>query len=78
MSVRGVSLVVALLTAAAALSGCHDGAGKHTTTTQVRITGTPKAGYVAPARHDAAQSDAAAPDAGPDPKTGVRPRSTSH
>jgi hypothetical protein len=69
MSVRGVSLVVALFTAATILSACHDGTGKHTETTQVRITGTPKAGYVPPARHEAAKPA----DAGPDPKTGVRP-----
>jgi hypothetical protein len=48
MSVRTIPVMAVLALATAALSACHDGAGKHSETTQIRITGTPKAGYVAP------------------------------
>jgi hypothetical protein len=78
MSVRGVSLAVALFSAAVALSACHDGTGKRTETTQVRITGTPKAGYVAPARHEAAKPAPAASGSGSPDETGVAPQPTSH
>lgn len=73
MSARTAKGLAGLVMATVALSACHDGAGKHTETTQVRITGTPKAGYSPPTRHEAARPAGKAPDAGPDPKTGVRP-----
>jgi len=73
MSARTVKGLAGLVMATAALSACHDGTGKRTETTQVRITGTPKAGYTPPARHEAAGPAGRAPEAGPDPKTGVRP-----
>lgn len=66
MSVRGATALVFAAMAVVGLSACHDGAGKRTETTQIRITGTPKAdpkaGQVAPARHDA---DKPADDATP-------------
>jgi hypothetical protein len=61
MSVRTVTALAVLALSAGTLSlalgGCHDGAGKRTETTQVRITGTPKAGYVAPSGQQAPAGD---------------------
>jgi len=65
MSVRGATVLVFAALTVAGLSACHDGAGKRTETTQIRITGTPKAGHVAPARHEAGKpADTATPAAG--------------
>ena len=54
MAVRTVA--VGALLAAFCLSACNDGARKHTETTQVRITGTPKAARDVPATSRAAET----------------------
>lgn len=53
MTFRTLAVLTVLATAGLTVGACHDGAGKRSETTQIRITGTPRAGQVAPARHDA-------------------------
>ncbi|NBW10876.1 MAG: hypothetical protein EBR82_22890 [Caulobacteraceae bacterium] len=78
MSVRGATVLVFAVLTVAGLSACHDGAGKRTETTQIRITGTPKAGHVAPASHDADKpADPATPAAGSKGQSGVGAGSTA-
>ena len=48
IGVFGLPVLATLAIGAIALSGCHDGKGVRTETTKVTVTGTPKAGYVAP------------------------------
>ena len=62
MSVRSIAVfavpaLASLAIAATALSGCDDGKGGRTETTQVTVTGTPKAGYVAPSGQQAPAGD---------------------
>ena len=51
MTLRTLAVLTVLATVGLTVDACHDGAGKRTETTQIRITGTPKAGHVAPAPH---------------------------
>ena len=59
MSARSITVRVfpALAMLAIALSACHDGKGIRTETTKVTVTGTPKAGYVAPSGQSAPAGD---------------------
>lgn len=66
MTLRTLAVLTVVATLGLAVDACHDGAGKRTETTQIRITGTPKAGRVAPARHEPEKaSDPATPSTGP-------------
>jgi len=71
MTLRTLAVLTVLATVGLTVDACHDGAGKRTETTQIRITGTPKAGHVAPARHE---PEKAADDA--TPAAGSKARST--
>ncbi|QTC92704.1 hypothetical protein [Brevundimonas goettingensis] len=78
MTLRTLAVLTVLATVGLSVDACHDGAGKRTETTQIRITGTPKAGHVAPARHQPEKpADEAAPATGSKGRSGVGAGSTA-